>query len=61
MERKLKIEELYRQDTRGYRTAYTRVPQIRLKGRWLKQAGFEAGGQVNVVVEDGRLVIEKGE
>jgi len=31
---------------------------IRLKGRWLKQAGFDPGRQIEVIVESpGRLIL----
>jgi hypothetical protein len=39
----------------GY--SHTDVPFIRLRGRWLEQAGFEIGDKVKVEVEAGRLVI----
>jgi toxic protein SymE len=32
-------------------------PWIKLAGRWLELAGFEAGQRVRVAVEHGRLVI----
>ena len=35
----------------------TSSPAIRLQGKWLAQAGFEAGQKVTVHVEDGRIVI----
>ena len=35
----------------------TSRPAIRLQGQWLAEAGFEAGQQVTVHVEDGRIVI----
>lgn len=38
---------------------YRPVPQIRLQGNWLKAAGFSTGDTVEVVVEDGRVVIVK--
>jgi len=50
--RTLKIEALgdhYRRKT---------VPLIRLKGKWLREAGFREGGRVLVTVTDGRLLIE---
>jgi Toxin SymE, type I toxin-antitoxin system len=34
------------------------APFLRLKGRWLEQAGFPIGGKVRVSVTSGRLVIE---
>ena len=33
------------------------VPLIRLRGKWLKEAGFTAGQKVSVLVEYGRLTI----
>ena len=33
------------------------VPLIRLRGKWLKEAGFTAGQKVSVLVEHGRLTI----
>ncbi|RAW84524.1 endoribonuclease SymE [Photorhabdus laumondii subsp. clarkei] len=32
-------------------------PAIHLKGQWLKQAGFNTGGQITVKVMDGCLVL----
>ena len=37
------------------------LPQIRLQGKWLKQAGFAPGGQVEVQVEAGQLIIRSEE
>jgi hypothetical protein len=37
------------------------LPQIRLQGKWLRQAGFAPGGQVEVQVETGRLIIKSEE
>jgi Toxin SymE, type I toxin-antitoxin system len=34
------------------------MPSLRLRGRWLKQAGFDIGAQVRVSVESGKLVVE---
>ena len=34
------------------------VPYIRLRGRWLKDAGFAIGRNVKVEVSEGKLVIE---
>lgn len=33
------------------------VPMIRLRGDWLKRAGFEEGTQVHVDVAEGRLTL----
>ena len=35
------------------------VPFIRLRGRWLERAGFEIGDDLQVEVQDQRLVITK--
>ena len=32
---------------------------IMLKGKWLQELGFEAGADINVSCEEGRLVITK--
>lgn len=34
------------------------MPFLRLRGRWLDQAGFAIGAQVQVAVSRGRLVVE---
>jgi hypothetical protein len=39
----------------GYR------PQIRLQGKWLREAGFRQGDQIQVAVVEGRLIIQKQE
>ena len=33
------------------------VPLIRLRGKWLREAGFTAGERVSITVEHGRLTI----
>ena len=37
--------------------ADTSLPMIRLRGRWLKQLGFESGERITVSVEKNRLVL----
>ena len=39
----------------GYK--YKATPAIMLKGKWLKDAGFEIGEFITVTVEDGKLII----
>ena len=34
------------------------VPYLRLRGRWLKDAGFDIGRDVKIEVSAGRLMIE---
>lgn len=51
MRRKLKIEELCQtspRDAGAYREI--RVPQVRLKGKWLQAAGFSPGTQIALTV-----------
>lgn len=38
---------------------YVRLPQVRLQGRYLQEAGFAPGDEIIVLVESGRIVIEK--
>jgi hypothetical protein len=33
------------------------VPMIRLRGKWLQNAGFDEGTRVEVTVADGRLTL----
>jgi hypothetical protein len=35
------------------------VPFLPLRGRWLREAGFEIGRSVKVEVSEGRLTIER--
>lgn len=35
----------------------TTVPMIRLRGKWLKRAGFDEGARVEVIVADGSLTL----
>ena len=56
-ERSLKIHEqgdAYAIQQRGHECS---VPMIRLQGKWLREAGFVAGGDVTVVVRHGRLTL----
>ena len=56
-ERSLRIHEqgdAYAIRQRGHECS---VPMIRLRGKWLRQAGFVAGEEVIVVVHQGRLTL----
>jgi hypothetical protein len=33
------------------------VPALRLRGRWLAQAGFDIGAQIEIIVTEGELVL----
>ncbi|WP_422389568.1 SymE family type I addiction module toxin [Candidatus Regiella endosymbiont of Tuberolachnus salignus] len=46
-----------RQSIVGYVPDTYRYPQIKLKGKWLEQAGFTTGTPLTVRVMDGCLVI----
>jgi hypothetical protein len=35
----------------------TTVPMIRLRGKWLQNAGFDEGSLVEITVADGRLTL----
>ena len=37
------------------------VPALRINGMWLEDLGFHTGDKVNILCEDGKLVIEKSE
>ena len=59
MNRELKVECLHITDEGGY-GASREVSLLRLKGKWLAEAGFEAGMMVDVSSDgSGRLVIER--
>ena len=51
--RKLKIQRV------GDPWRGTEQPQIRLQGRWLREAGFEPDSRVDVEVREGRLIIRR--
>ncbi|MDR5818823.1 MULTISPECIES: SymE family type I addiction module toxin [unclassified Caballeronia] len=59
-ERLIKIQQAERErpySMRPNKTPPPLYPWFKLAGRWLEQAGFEAGQNVRVHVEHGRLVI----
>jgi hypothetical protein len=58
-ERKLKIGKIFRKTERSAKLL--ELPKLALQGKWMKQAGFEIGNIIYVVVENGRLVITKKE
>lgn len=47
--RKAKVTYYFRESTR--------VPMLRLRGKWLSQAGFDQGVEVTITVEAGRLTL----
>lgn len=53
------FRELTVSETCGYN--YSRVPGIRIQGKWLAELGFEPGDAVLVRCEDGKIVITKDE
>jgi len=40
-----------------YHRRYVLVPQIILQGQWLQEIGFLKGGTVDVVFEQGKIVV----
>ena len=52
--RKIKIERRWRA---GKWKVVTPISSIKLQGKWLEAAGFEAGHQVDVEVSNGCLVL----
>lgn len=52
MKRKLKVTESYRNKKF--------VPQVNLCGKWLAQAGFHTGSQIEIIIENGQILIQKG-
>lgn len=56
--RKSKVQEYYRELRWG---GGVLDPQLRLRGRWLKEAGFAPGTETEIEVRDGELVIKKKE
>ena len=55
--RKLRIGEMgARYSVYHYGTRHS-VPQIRLQGKWLGEAGFVAGEHVAIIVEAGKLTV----
>ena len=37
------------------------IPMIRLRGRWLRRAGFQEGQRLRLEVEDGKLILSNGD
>ncbi|MFT6923854.1 MAG: toxic protein SymE [Crocinitomicaceae bacterium] len=54
--RKLTVNRKFQ--SREYKR-FISVPEIRLCGKWLKEAGFNEAGQVKVAVKEGKLIITK--
>ena len=53
--RHLKLQPIYRQSRTTF--AYNVVPELRLRGNWLKRAGFTPDSSVSVTVKNGLLII----
>ena len=59
-QRRLTVSRQY-PESRAARPRYlptAPMPFLRLQGRWLDEAGFAIGANVQVVVSPGRLVVE---
>lgn len=55
--RRLKLKPFYRQSAALYDTSTKIVPELRLCGDWLQEAGFHPNDYVDVTVKDGLLII----
>ncbi len=55
--RYLKLQPFFRQTTYSYKT----VPELRLRGNWLEQAGFSFDNYVSVTVMNKLLIIRSTE
>lgn len=51
----LKVYSLFQQ--RAWKAII--IPQIRLQGKYLQEAGFHAGTQIDVTIKKGEIVIKK--
>lgn len=57
--RRLKVSRTHVESrARSPRPVLTPIPQLRIQGRWLDQAGFTIGANVRVVVAHGLLALE---
>jgi hypothetical protein len=57
--RYLKVQPCYRQPKLASGPPQRIMPELRLCGHWLAEAGFDAGRYVTVTVMDGLLVIRR--
>lgn len=44
-----------------YNTRDIWVPQLRLSGKWLEEAGFKIGDQIRIEVSEGQLILKTPE
>jgi len=57
-ERSVKVQQSLRYQTLLHLNKPPKLyPWIKLSGRWIEQAGFLAGQQVRITVEQGKLII----
>jgi hypothetical protein len=54
MEKVIKLSPLYRENSNR---KFIPVPSLRLSGKWLEEAGFQAKKTVHVEVQDGKMII----
>ncbi len=60
--RQVKLHSKFRLSERGWTKAESMgqvVPWLNVSGRWLDQAGFHAGSQVQIEVKQNQLIIKK--
>ncbi|MCR6642004.1 MAG: type I toxin-antitoxin system SymE family toxin [Sporocytophaga sp.] len=48
---------------RNRRWDNTTIPEIRLEGKWLEEVGFKQGQNINILIEENKLIItiDKGQ
>ena len=56
--RSLRVSKLY-QSRKNHYMGYIQVPQIRLQGQWLAQAGINPGDKITVTCINNQLIIAK--
>ena len=58
------MKKLFRKSTVTYRyydTFYNgavKIPEIRVRGKWLESAGFQVGDKITIEIYESRLVIQ---
>lgn len=55
MERLIKVQKQFQ---RGQMKKFVAVPEIKLKGKWLKKAGFETDSKVKIQIKGDKIIIK---
>ena len=54
MDRVITVQKRFQ---RGSRKRYIQVPEIKLKGKWLSEGGFNIQGQVKIKIVGNEIII----